>query len=98
MSEIEKNSIYTEKVEELVAIAAAIASNCENCFKFHYNKALKLGVSKDDMLLAVETANAVKNNPAKTILTLARKILNGSSNLDAQTSHCSCSKENSDKE
>lgn len=68
-------SIYTEQVEELVAIGAAIASNCENCFKFHYKKALTLGVSNDDMLMAVETANAVKNVPAKAILTLAHRIL-----------------------
>ena len=38
-------SIYSEAVQELVAIGAAIASNCEPCFRFHFDKARKLGVS-----------------------------------------------------
>ena len=32
-------SLFTEQVAELVAIGAAIASNCESCFLFHYDKA-----------------------------------------------------------
>src|SRR5450756_1444018 len=30
-------SIFTDAVRELVAIGAAIAANCEICFKHHYN-------------------------------------------------------------
>lgn len=68
-------SIFTDAVKELVAIGAAIGSNCEPCFKFHYNEARKLGVSKDDMRLAVAMAQAVKNSPAQSILELAEKYL-----------------------
>ncbi len=42
-------SIFTAQVAELVAIGAAIASNCEPCFKYHYDQARKLGVSDLDM-------------------------------------------------
>lgn len=42
-------SLFTDAVAELVAIGAAIASNCEPCFKFHYDRARKLGVSHEDM-------------------------------------------------
>jgi AhpD family alkylhydroperoxidase len=62
-------SIYTETIAELVAIGAAIASNCEPCFKYHYDRARKLGVSKKDMLLA----EAVKETPARAILELAER-------------------------
>ncbi len=62
-------------VKELVAIGAAIAANCEFCFKFHYDKAGKLGVSREDMLAAAETAIMVKNSPAKSIADLAEKYL-----------------------
>ena len=48
-----RKGLHTEAVEELVAIGAAIASNCEPCFRFHYDKARKLGVSKEDMARAV---------------------------------------------
>ncbi len=68
-------SIYTDAVQELVAIGAAIASNCEPCFRFHYDKARKLGVSKDDMARAVSTAKMVKEAPARAVLALAEKYL-----------------------
>lgn len=68
-------SIFTDAVAELVAIGAAIASNCEPCFKYHYDKARKLGVSREDMLRAVTTAQNVKDTPARAILDLAERHL-----------------------
>jgi AhpD family alkylhydroperoxidase len=68
-------SIFTDVVKELVAIGASIGSNCEPCFKYHYNEARKLGVSKDDIRLAVEMAQVVKDSPARSILALADKYL-----------------------
>lgn len=70
-------SIFTDAVFELVAIGAAIASNCEPCFKFHYDKARKLGVSREDMLRAVTTAQKVKEGPAKAVVDLAERYLRG---------------------
>jgi AhpD family alkylhydroperoxidase len=68
-------SIFSDEVAELVAIGAAIASNCEPCFKFHFDKARKLGVSRQDMMLAVRTAQAVKETPARSIIALAERYL-----------------------
>jgi AhpD family alkylhydroperoxidase len=68
-------SLYTEAVAELVAIGAAIASNCEPCFRFHYDQARKLGVSKEDMAGAVTTAKGVKESPARAVIALAEKYL-----------------------
>ncbi|MCW5962528.1 MAG: arsenite efflux transporter metallochaperone ArsD [Bryobacterales bacterium] len=68
-------SLYTEAVAELVAIGAAIASNCETCFKFHFVKARKLGISIQDMAKAVETAQAVKESPSRSMLELANRLL-----------------------
>jgi AhpD family alkylhydroperoxidase len=68
-------SLYSVAVAELVAIGAAIASNCEPCFRFHYDKARKLGVSKEDMALAVTTAKMVKESPARAVVALAEKYL-----------------------
>jgi len=68
-------SIFTDAVAELVAIGAAIASNCEPCFKFHFDKARKLGVSRDDMWAAVTLAQNVKDAPAKAMLELAGRYL-----------------------
>lgn len=73
--ESEAQSIYTEAVAELVAIGAAIASNCEPCFRYHFDRAGKLGVSREDMARAVATARMVKETPAKAILELAGRYL-----------------------
>ena len=70
-----ETSLFTDAVAELVAIGASIAANCEPCFKAHYDRARKLGVSKADMLRAVETAQAVKDAPARAVLALADRYL-----------------------
>ncbi len=69
------SSIYSEAVHELVAIGAAIAANCEPCFRHHFDKARKLGVSKEDMARAVTTAQMVKESPARAVLELAEKYV-----------------------
>jgi len=71
----EESSIYNKAIAELVAIGAAIASNCEPCFRFHFDKARKLGVSLEDMARAVKTAQGVKEAPARSILELANRYL-----------------------
>ena len=68
-------SIFSDAVAELVAIGAAIASNCEPCFRYHYDKARKLGVSRDDMWAAVTLAQNVKDAPARAVLDLAERYL-----------------------
>jgi alkylhydroperoxidase/carboxymuconolactone decarboxylase family protein YurZ len=74
-------SLFTEEVAELVALGAAIASNYEPCFKFHYDRARKLGVSDADMRRAVELAQQVKEAPARGVLDLARRYLEAKSSL-----------------
>ena len=75
-------SIFTDQVAELVAIGAAIAANCEPCFKSHYDTARKLGVADADMRRAVDLAQKVKDSPARAILDLAHRYLD-------KTSHAS---------
>jgi len=76
-------SIFTEQVAELVAIGAAIASNCEPCFKFHYDQARKLGVTDMDMRRAVDLAQKVKEAPARAVLDLASRYLDKNAALAA---------------
>ena len=67
--------LFTPAVGELVALGAAIASNCVPCFRYHYDKARKLGVSDEDMTRAVETGLAVKNASGQEVLALAERYL-----------------------
>ena len=68
-------SIFTEQVGELVAIGAAIASNCEPCLTFHVNRGRALGVTDADMRRAVDLAQLVKEMPARAVLDLAGRHL-----------------------
>ena len=70
------SALFTPQVAELVAIGAAIASNCEPCFKYHYDSARKLAVSADDMRRAVDLAQKIKDTPARATLELAGRYLN----------------------
>lgn len=80
--------LYSPAVAELVALGAALAANCEPCFKYHYNEARKLGVSLDDMARAVNTAQCVKRAPADSILKLADRFLGGDHSEKPETDCC----------
>jgi AhpD family alkylhydroperoxidase len=73
---------YNPAVAELVAIGAAIAANCEACFKYHYGQAQKLGVSKEDVACAVTMAQKVREAPAKAVLELANRFLGRSASAE----------------
>jgi AhpD family alkylhydroperoxidase len=79
---------WSSTVEELVAIGAAIGSNCLPCLKYHIDKARELGVGDEDILRAVALANRVKQPPARLILELADRQLGGrvAQSVDPQAS------------
>lgn len=78
----------TEQVTELIALGAAIGVGCEPCFKFHYDKARKLGVSNQAMQQAVEIADMVKRASSKNMLELAGRILDKPSSEGTASSCC----------
>jgi AhpD family alkylhydroperoxidase len=71
----EPTSIFNDRIAELVALGAAIACNCEPCFRYHHRQALKLGVAREDMIQAVNVALRVKEEPARAMVRLAQKSL-----------------------
>ncbi len=85
-----KPSHYSPAVNELVAIGAAIAANCEPCLKYHYRQAQLLGVSKADMASAVSMAARVKDSPHQAILRLADKLTGSAEGKPADTADPCC--------
>jgi AhpD family alkylhydroperoxidase len=81
-------SLQTPAITELVAIGAAIAANCEPCFKYHFNQARKLGVSMTDIAAAIQTAQSVKQAPAQSIARLAERILHGIDQPEPESACC----------
>ena len=68
-------SVPTELIEELAAIGAAVGSNCEPCLAFHHDRARRLGLTNEQLAVAVTMAQRVKNAPAEKILGLAATLL-----------------------
>lgn len=79
--------LLTPQVMELIALGAAIGASCEPCFKFHYDKARKLGIKPETMQEAVAIGDMVKQASAKNIMELAGRIL-GKTAADNTGSAC----------
>jgi hypothetical protein len=65
----------SETVLNLVALGAAIGANAERAFRAHHAQLEALGVSKDDMIQAVNMALRVKGDPHQQMLALAEATL-----------------------
>jgi AhpD family alkylhydroperoxidase len=72
--ETKEPSLFSPAVAELVAIGAAIASNCEPCLRHHVREAEQLGVTAADIARTIEKASKVKEAPHRNILKLAARL------------------------
>ncbi|BBL58898.1 arsenite efflux transporter metallochaperone ArsD [Methylomonas koyamae] len=88
----------SEQNAELIAIGAAIAAGCDPCFKFHYDKARKLGVANETMMEAVNIGYTVKQAAGKNMLALADRMLGSGSTEKAASSCCGGSSADQPKE
>lgn len=79
----------TEAITELVAIGSAMACNCEPCFKYHFDRARKLGVSIEDMRKAVNTGLSVKSAPHRKVVETAERYLSTGATEGEAVSCCS---------
>ena len=43
-----------KKVEEMIALGAAYVVNCQPCMEVHKQKAIEAGLTKEEMLAAIE--------------------------------------------
>lgn len=68
-------SHLTPAVRELIALAVAISAHSDQAFHFHFDRARKLGVSKEDLIQAVDVALNVQDGAANLMLNQARKSL-----------------------
>ena len=74
----ERSLAADPKVSELVAVAAAVASGCEACFRSHFETARSLGLTDDEIGHAVTVARAVHETSAARMLELAGRKLEAS--------------------
>lgn len=77
-------SELSPRERELVALGAAIASNCLPCIEYHIPEARRQGLSDAQIGAAIDLAEQVKRVPAGNVLALARQCL-GQSDTPANT-------------
>jgi 4-carboxymuconolactone decarboxylase len=78
------------KERELVAIGAAIASNCTPCMEFHIPAAREAGLSDKQILFAIKIAEAVKKVPADAVRARSLDILEGKEADVCNDQSCMC--------
>lgn len=62
---------------ELVALGAAMGSNCVPCIEYHVPEARKAGFSDQQIAEAIRFADKVRQVPAKKVLATANSLLAG---------------------
>ncbi len=68
-------TVLSKRDHELVALGAAIGSNCVPCIVFHVREALDSGLSIHEIREAVESAHKLKQTPATLVLNAAHQEL-----------------------
>lgn len=82
--------ILSTEQEELVAIGAAVAANCEPCLKYHVRQGREAGMTDDQLRAAVAVARKVKEMPARLILELADRLLVPGEQVSAEPAKAGC--------
>ena len=78
---------------ELVALGAALASNCVPCIEYHVPEARKAGLSDDQIKEALKIADKVRRVPARAVIQTAMARINEGSYVPSETAgtRCGCS-------
>lgn len=70
-----KDQIMTDKVQELIALGAALVSNCESSLEIHYKRSKELGISENEIAQTLQIAQNVKQVPSGKMIELANTLL-----------------------
>lgn len=65
----------TPRERELVALGAAMGSNCVPCIEYHIPEARKTGLTDSQISEAIRLADKVRQVPARKVLNAAERLL-----------------------
>lgn len=68
-------SDLTSRESELVALGAALGSNCVPCVEYHIPQARKAGLTDQEIHAAIQLADKVRQVPAQKVLRAALNLL-----------------------
>jgi len=67
--------VLTVKQKELIALAIAVAKQCEPCITLHVKKSLDAGLTKEEMIEACCVAVMMSGGPAYTHIPIVIKAI-----------------------
>ncbi len=82
-----------QRESELVALGAAMGSNCVPCIAYHVPQAREAGLTDLEIYAAIRLADKVRQVPARKVLTTALNLLPHASDESSeieQSSDCGC--------
>lgn len=59
------NGVLDEKTKELITFSLVVLSKCKECIEVHYEKAIKMGITKEELDEAAWCAIAMGGAPVK---------------------------------
>ena len=68
-------SLLSARERELVALGAALGSNCVPCVEYHIPQARKAGLNDAQISEAIRLADRVRQVPARKVLDVALQLL-----------------------
>lgn len=83
-------SKLNEREKELVALGAAIASNCVPCVEYHVPAADKAGLSGCEIKEAIQIADKVRRTPARRVMQAALARIDESAKESAGSAQAGC--------
>lgn len=78
-----RNTVLDEKMEVLIAIGAATASNCIPCFEHLYEKAVACGLTADQIKRASDIATQVKAGAHSAISNSINELIGEEKNVES---------------
>lgn len=67
----------TKKTKEMIALGVAYGINCKFCMEYHKKEAVKVGLTQEEMLSAIQVAEGVKSGASGKTRGYAEDIFGG---------------------
>ena len=74
-------NILNEKTRTLIALGAAVASNCIPCFEHLYEEAVTSGITLEEINSVVDIAGRVKNGAGNALIKSVEELTGSNNNL-----------------
>ena len=81
-------NILDEKIRTLIALGAAVASNCIPCFEHLYEEAVASGITLEEINSVVDIAGRVKNGAGNALIKSVEELTGNNINLPSIRKPC----------